>query len=87
MQSRQLLCGEKKDTYTHEFIYNTIHIVTCRPFARERVTNTFPWRWILGNQLVTEHVSWDTKMKYVSTESDSWKATRRRGINRRFRGY
>jgi hypothetical protein len=35
--------------------------------------NTFPWRWILGNQLYMEHVSWDTKMKDVSTEIDSWK--------------
>jgi hypothetical protein len=28
----------------------------------------FPWRWILGNQLGTEHVSWDAKRKDVSTE-------------------
>jgi hypothetical protein len=28
----------------------------------------FPYRWILGNQFVMEYVSWDTKIKDVSTE-------------------
>jgi hypothetical protein len=27
------------------------------------LTNTFKWRQILGNQLITEHISWDTNMK------------------------
>jgi hypothetical protein len=42
------------------------------PFtARKQVTDTFPWRWIPGNQLFMEHVSWNTKMKDVSMEIDS----------------
>jgi hypothetical protein len=43
-----------------------IYTVTCGPTARDRATNVFPYRWILGNQLVTEHISVDTKMKDVS---------------------
>jgi hypothetical protein len=50
-------------------------------------TNTFPCRWILGNQLGTEYVSWDTKRKDVSPEIDSWKPKCRCGINMRFHGY
>jgi hypothetical protein len=30
--------------------------------------NMFPYSWILGNQLFTEHVFCDTKMKDISTE-------------------
>jgi hypothetical protein len=51
-------------------MYNT---VTCRPIARERVKKTFPYRWILGKKLVTEHVSMDKKMQAVFMEIDSWK--------------
>jgi hypothetical protein len=51
------------------------------------VTNTFPYRWILGNIFVMEHISWDMKMKDVSTEIDSWKPKGHCGINRRFCGY
>jgi hypothetical protein len=65
------------------FFYN----VTCEPIASKRVINTIPYRWILGHQFVTEHVSVDTKMKDISTEIDYWKPARRCGINRRFRGY
>jgi hypothetical protein len=46
--------------------------------------NRFPWRWILGKQLVMEHVSWNMKMKAVEVES--WKPTRRCGITRPFLG-
>jgi hypothetical protein len=45
-------------------------------FPAIRKWNMFPRRQILGNQYVTEHVSRYTKMKYVSTETDSWKPTR-----------
>jgi hypothetical protein len=42
------------------FIFRVEDIVTCRPTAKERMRNTFSQRQILGNQLVTEHVSVDT---------------------------
>jgi hypothetical protein len=70
---------------SHATTLNRESIVTCRPIARERVTNTFPWKWILGNQLTTEHVSVNTGVqqefpwiliRYITGNSEhySWKS-------------
>jgi hypothetical protein len=47
----------------------------------------FPWRRILRNELVKEHVSWYTKMNKVTTGEDSWKPARCCVINRQLLGY